>query len=111
MGGKAKPKKHTAKEIKGKYKAATTNKGGGKGGIADRKGGKAGHAKFKCYICALQAPSIKNMQAHFESKHSKLTFEPDKCTDTHALHGGTVQGVGVAGTASKKKKKDKKKKK
>ena len=48
MGGKAKPKKHTAKEIAGKVAAATTNKGGGKAGLADRLGGAAGHAKFKC---------------------------------------------------------------
>jgi len=38
---------HTAKEIKGKIAAATTNMGGGKTGLADRKGGAAGHAKFQ----------------------------------------------------------------
>ena len=45
MTGKAKPKKHTAKEIAAKIDAATTNRGGGKAGVADRlgleKGGKA----------------------------------------------------------------------
>lgn len=41
MGGKAKPTKHTAKEINGKIAAATQNKGGGKEGLADRKGGAA----------------------------------------------------------------------
>ena len=46
MAGKAKPKKHTAKELKQKQDAALTNKGGGKkAGLQDRKGGAAGHAK------------------------------------------------------------------
>ena len=66
QGGKAKPTKHTSKELKNKEKAATQNKGGGKHGAADRKGGKAGHAKFECYICMVrraewtgdQAPSV-----------------------------------------------------
>ena len=37
MAGKAKPKKHTAKELKQKQDAALTNKGGGKAGLQDRK--------------------------------------------------------------------------
>jgi hypothetical protein len=41
MGGKAKPTKHTAKEIAGRIAASTQNKGGGKAGLADRKGGSA----------------------------------------------------------------------
>jgi len=41
MGGKAKPTKHTAKEIAGRIAESTQNKGGGKSGLADRKGGKA----------------------------------------------------------------------
>jgi hypothetical protein len=45
MAGKAKPKKHTAKELASKAAAALTNKGGGAAGLADRKGGAAGHAK------------------------------------------------------------------
>ena len=53
MAGKAKPKKHTAKEIAGKVAAATQNKGGGKAGLADRLGGAAGHAKFKCPSCGI----------------------------------------------------------
>ena len=36
MGGKAKPKKHTAAELAAKVKAATTSVGGGGAGIADR---------------------------------------------------------------------------
>ena len=46
-----------------KAAASTTNKGGGVAGKADRLGGAAGHAKFKCPICAQQAPDMKTMQA------------------------------------------------
>jgi hypothetical protein len=41
MGGKAKPTKHTAKELAGRAAASMQNKGGGKAGLADRKGGAA----------------------------------------------------------------------
>lgn len=102
MGGKAKPTKHTAKEIAGKIAAATQNKGGGKAGLADRKGGQAGHAKFECHICKTTAPSIKTMQAHHESKHPTMAWEPDKCTNKHDLHGGvTTVGVAVRGSTKK----------
>ncbi len=46
-----------------KAAASTTNKGGGVAGKADRLGGAAGHAKYKCPICAQQAPDMKTMQA------------------------------------------------
>ncbi|GAX79629.1 hypothetical protein CEUSTIGMA_g7070.t1 [Chlamydomonas eustigma] len=99
--GKAKPANHTAKEIKGKIAAATTNMGGGKAGLADRKGGQAGHAKFQCHICKAAAPSIKSMQDHHESKHPGLPWEPEKCTDLHEVFGGTTQGVAVRGSTKK----------
>lgn len=54
--GKAKPAKHTAKEINAKVAAATTNKGGGQAGKQDRQGGKAGHAKYQCPVCGQTAP-------------------------------------------------------
>ena len=76
MGGKAKPTKHSAKEIAKKVGEATTNKGGGKAGLADRKGGAAGHAKFKCPSCGVQSPSIKSAEMHWDSKHPKLPFVP-----------------------------------
>jgi hypothetical protein len=47
----------------GKVFEATCNKGGGKAGLADRLGGSVGHARFRCTVCMLTAPSIKNMQA------------------------------------------------
>jgi len=103
MAGKAKPKKHTAKEIAGKVAAATQNKGGGKAGLADRKGGAAGHAKFKCPQCGVQSPSIKSAEMHWDSKHSKLPFVPEDWSDTHAEHGGvTTQGVAVKGASKEK---------
>ena len=101
--GKAKPAKHTSAELKAKSFQATVNRGGGAQGLADRKGGKVGHAKFKCPICALQAPDLKSMQAHHESKHPKLPWEPEKCQDMHAESGGvTTAGVGVRGSLKKK---------
>ena len=45
-----------------KAAASQTNKGGGVAGKADRLGGAAGHAKYKCPICAQQAPDMKTMQ-------------------------------------------------
>eukprot|EP00798_Chlamydomonas_sp_ICE-L_P028378 gene28378-31512_t len=103
MGGKAKPTKHTAKEINAKIAAATVNKGGGKEGRADRNGGAAGHAKFECPLCKVQAPSIKTMQAHHESKHANIPWEADKCVNKHEEHGGvTTAGVGVRGAFGKK---------
>ncbi|KAF3795929.1 hypothetical protein EJ110_NYTH04165 [Nymphaea thermarum] len=87
MTGKAKPKKHTAKEIAAKVDAATTNRGGGKAGQADRSGlDKGGHAKFECPHCKITAPDIKSMQIHHDSKHPKIPFEDDKLVNLHAGH-------------------------
>ncbi|PNH03384.1 hypothetical protein TSOC_010577 [Tetrabaena socialis] len=99
--GKAKPAKHTAKEIAMKVAEATTNKGGGKSGLEDRLGGKAGHAKFQCHICKQPAPDLKSMQMHHESRHPKEPWEPEKCHDMHATHGCTTQGVAVRGSKKK----------
>ncbi|KAI8569062.1 hypothetical protein RHMOL_Rhmol02G0249000 [Rhododendron molle] len=75
MTGKAKPKKHTAKEIQAKVDAATTNRGGGKAGLLDRSGiEKGGHAKLECPLCKVTAPDIKTMQIHHDSKHPKIPF-------------------------------------
>mmetsp|Transcript_18342 Transcript_18342/g.22013 ORF Transcript_18342/g.22013 Transcript_18342/m.22013 type:complete len:103 (-) Transcript_18342:1434-1742(-) len=102
MGRKGKTTNHTAKELAAKAKESLTNKGGGKAGIADRKGGAAGHAKFKCPICAQQAPDLKSMQAHHDSKHSKVPFDAEACKNMHAESGGvTTSGVGVRGSIKK----------
>ncbi|CAE7243036.1 unnamed protein product [Symbiodinium sp. CCMP2592] len=93
MGGKAKPTKHTAKELAQKEKDATCNRGGGSAGLKDRQGGSVGHSKYKCNICMQSAPDPKSMQMHFESKHPKEEFALDKCTDLHSGTGGTTQGA------------------
>ncbi|CAL9003774.1 PREDICTED: uncharacterized protein LOC103318791 [Prunus mume] len=85
MTGKAKPKKHTAKEIAAKIDAATTNRGGGKAGIADRTGQeKGGHAKMECPHCKITAPDVKSMQIHHEARHPKIPFEEEKIVNRHA---------------------------
>lgn len=86
MTGKAKPKKHTAKEIALKVDAATTNRGGGKAGQADRTGlEKGGHAKYECPHCKITAPDVKSMQIHHDSKHPKIPFDDTKITNLHAV--------------------------
>ncbi|KAK1351739.1 protein METHYLENE BLUE SENSITIVITY 1-like [Apium graveolens] len=85
MTGKAKPKKHTAKELAAKLDAATTNRGGGKAGIADRTGStKGGHAKYECPHCKITAPDVKSMQIHHDSKHPKIPFDDTKISNLHA---------------------------
>ena len=86
---------------------ATQNVGGGALGKVDRLGGKAGHAKYECYICKQQAPDLKSMTMHFESKHPKETMDPAKFVDKHAVFGGTTQGLAVKGTLKKAKAKKK----
>jgi hypothetical protein len=73
-GRKGVQAKHSSKEEALKNKLATKNMGGGKEGLQDRLGGKAGHAKLVCPLpgCNMQAPSLKNMQMHHESKHPKV---------------------------------------
>ena len=85
MTGKAKPKKHTAKEIAAKVDAATTNRGGGKAGVADRTGQeKGGHAKLECSLCKTTAPDVKTMQIHHEARHPKIPFDEAKINNLHA---------------------------
>eukprot|EP01018_Ginkgo_biloba_P007681 Gb_30012 [translate_table: standard] len=85
MTGKAKPKKHTAKEIASKVDAATTSRGGGKAGLIDRKGAdKGGHAKYECPHCKVTAPDIKTMEIHHEARHPKIPYEESKLVNLHA---------------------------
>ena len=94
MTGKAKPKKHTAKEIAAKIDAATTNRGGGKAGQADRLGqDKGGHAKLACPLCRTPAPDIKSMQIHHEARHPKLPFEPEKLFNHHSSAPAAPPGM------------------
>ena len=86
---------------------ATQNAGGGKSGKEDRLGGKAGHARFECYICKQQAPDLKSMSMHFDSKHPKDTMDESKFVNKHEVFGGTTQGLAVKGTLKKAKAKAK----
>lgn len=106
MTGKAKPKKHTAKEIAQKVAAATTNRGGGKAGAIDRLGmDKGGHAKLACPVCKTTAPDVKSMQIHHEAKHPKLPFNEADLIDQHAMAGPAIvekERPGVRGSTKKK---------
>ncbi|CAM6116331.1 unnamed protein product [Calypogeia fissa] len=85
MTGKAKPKKHTAKEIAAKIDAATTNRGGGKAGVEDRLAkDKGGHAKLACPVCKATAPDSKSMKIHHEARHPKLPYVEDSLVNLHA---------------------------
>ena len=80
MGGKAKPTKHTAKEIAGKHheaKMKNGGRGGGAEGIDKRKAPKEGKRDIflKCEKCLLMQPSLKSMSIHYESKHPKEDWE------------------------------------
>jgi hypothetical protein len=101
--GKAKPAKHTAAELKKKAFDATVNRGGGSGGIQDRQGGAAGHSRYACKVCAQAAPDPKSLQAHFESKHSKMgVFNMEEHgIDKHADGSSTTQGTNVRGGIKK----------
>ena len=104
MTGKAKPKKHTAKEIAAKIDAATTNRGGGKAGVVDRKGlDKGGHAKLACPICKATAPDSKSMLIHHEARHPKLPYEEDKLINLHASGPATTAAVAGPSEESKAK--------
>ena len=96
MTGKAKPKKHTAKEIAAKIDAATTNRGGGKAGIADRTGQeKGGHAKMECPHCKITAPDVKSIKIHHEARHPKIPFEEEKVINRHASTSTSTQAEPV----------------
>ncbi|CAF1794806.1 hypothetical protein Bca4012_075227 [Brassica carinata] len=105
MTGKAKPKKHTAKEIQAKIDAALTNRGGGKAGIADRNGKeKGGHAKFECPHCKITAPDLKTMQIHHDSKHPKIPYEESKLVNLHAVLAPVAESKpkpGIRGSLTK----------
>ena len=80
MPGKAKPTKHTAKEINKKHhdaKMKAGGTGGGAEGMAKRKAPKEGKKDIfmKCEKCMVMQPSIKSMAIHYESKHPKEDWE------------------------------------
>lgn len=80
MGGKAKPKKHTAAEIAAKVKAANQSVGGGQAGLAERDA-KAKLTK-ECMEpgCAgVKITSLTVMKTHWENKHCTCRRSPCEC--------------------------------
>ena len=80
MGGKAKPKKHTAAELAAKAKAATESVGGGKAGIAERD--KTANLKTECLEagCAgVKLSSLTVAKTHWSNKHCTCRREPCQC--------------------------------
>lgn len=96
MAGKAKPTKHTAKEIAMKHHAAKMKAGGTGGGLdgkAKRTAPKEGKKDIfiKCEKCFLMMPSLKSMQIHYESKHPKENWtEAEKIYNKEASAGSTT---------------------
>merc|ERR1712039_887908 len=88
----------------------------GKAGAKARNGGASGGAKYKCYICATNAPSEKSMTIHFEAKHSKLTLDMSKCIvnqvkkDMNEMRNRIASNgpSAIAGKRAKDRKKEKK---
>ena len=83
MSGKAKPAKHTAKEIAMKdheAKMRQGGRGGGAEGKEKRKAPKEGKKNvfITCSICFTQQPSLKSMEIHYENKHPKENWEDAK---------------------------------
>mmetsp|Transcript_20083 Transcript_20083/g.44828 ORF Transcript_20083/g.44828 Transcript_20083/m.44828 type:complete len:152 (-) Transcript_20083:326-781(-) len=70
MGGKAKPKKHTAAELAAKAKAATESVGGGKAGIEERD--KKAGLKIECLEPGCQGVKLASLtvcKTHWSNKH------------------------------------------
>jgi len=80
MGGKAKPKKHTAAELAAKAKAATESVGGGKAGIAERD--KKANLTIECLEPGCQGVKISSLtvcKTHWSNKHCTCRREPCDC--------------------------------
>ena len=78
MGGKAKPKKHTAAELAAKAKAATESVGGGSAGIAERD--KKAALTTECLEPGCQGVKITSLtvcKTHWGQKHCTCRRAPD----------------------------------
>ena len=106
MGRKGKSQKHTAKEIAGKHKAAKEKNGAAGGGGKAAKARKTAGAKaaVKCKICLSQQPNLKSMEAHFDSKHSKLDWKNVECPKYESEFGATKSALKKEAFDSKQKK-------
>ena len=89
MSGKAKPQKHTAKEIAMKdheAKMRQGGRGGGAEGKEKRKAPKEGKKNvfITCNICFTQQPSLKSMEIHYENKWEDIKFTYEKQIEDNA---------------------------
>ena len=78
MGGKAKPKKHTAAELAAKAKAATESVGGGSAGMAERD--KKAGLTTECLEPGCQGVKITSLtvcKTHWGQKHCTCRRAPD----------------------------------
>ena len=82
MGGKAKPTKHTRKEIDRKHAAAKARAGGAGGGKSGKSTriNKTKKVKLVCRRpgCFVSIPDIKTMSIHYDSKHAKVNWAEEK---------------------------------
>lgn len=70
MGGKAKPTKHTSKELQAKADLHKP-RGGGKAGQAER----APLVAYICTICRQNIASTHALKVHYEAKHPKEALD------------------------------------
>ena len=78
MGGKAKPKKHTAAELAAKAKAANESVGGGKDGIAERD--KKANLTTECLEAGCQGVKLTSLtvcKTHWSNKHCTCRRAPN----------------------------------
>jgi len=81
MGGKAKPKKHTAAELAAKAKAATESVGGGKAGIAERdKTSKLTTECLEAGCGGVKLASLTVCKTHWSNKHCTCKMTVELCT-------------------------------
>lgn len=81
MGGKAKPKKHTAAELAAKAKAATESVGGGNAGIAERD--KKAKLTTECLepgCMGIKITSLTVCKTHWSQKHCSCRMTIECCT-------------------------------
>lgn len=80
MGGKAKPKKHTAAELAAKSKAANESVGGGKAGIKERD--TSSNLKIECLEPGCQGIKLSSLtvaKTHWSNKHCTCRRSPCEC--------------------------------
>ncbi|KAJ8775295.1 hypothetical protein K2173_020299 [Erythroxylum novogranatense] len=84
MTGKAKPKKHTTKEVAAKVDGDDKQRRREEGGLigpAEKRARQVGVSPSQ-----RRSPDSKTMQIHHEVRHPKIPFEEDKLVNLHASY-------------------------